>query len=104
MFQETLEFNNAIILCYGKQKFVVLQQKIPKVQVWAIVEAITFTLNPVISTCVMNHIKGHWLLLDALTTAITFTMEMEAQLLELFARPEISCLFEAYIYFLYKNM
>jgi hypothetical protein len=33
MFEETLEFNNVIIICYGKQKFVVLQQKILKAQV-----------------------------------------------------------------------
>ncbi len=33
MFEETLEFNNAIIFCCGGQKSIVLQQKIPKVQV-----------------------------------------------------------------------
>jgi hypothetical protein len=104
MFEKTLEFKNAIILCYGKQKFVALQQKIPKSQVWVIVEAITFTLNPVIFTCVTNHNRGHWLLLDALTTTITFTMEMEVQLLGLFARLEIFGLFEAKICLLHKNM
>jgi hypothetical protein len=28
MFEKTLEFKNAIILCYGRQKIVVLQQKV----------------------------------------------------------------------------
>jgi hypothetical protein len=49
--------------------------------VWAIAEAITFTLNHVISACVMNQSRCHWLFLDALTITITFTMEMEAQFL-----------------------
>jgi len=34
MFEETLEFMNAIILCYGMQKFIVLHQIILKAQVW----------------------------------------------------------------------
>ncbi len=104
MFEETFEFKNVVILCYGKQKFVALQQKIPKAQVWAIVKTITFTLNHVIFTCVMNHSRGHQLLSDALAIAITLIMEMEAQLLELFVGPEISDLFEAKICLLHKNM
>jgi hypothetical protein len=89
MFEETFEFKNSIILCYGKQKFVVLQQIVPKAQVWAIVEAITSTLNLVVFACLMNQSRGHYLLSNALTTTITFTMEMEAQLLELSTRLEI---------------
>ncbi len=33
MFEKTLKFNNAIIFYYDGQKSIVLQQKIPKVQV-----------------------------------------------------------------------
>jgi hypothetical protein len=33
LFEKTFEFKNAMIICYGKYKFVVLQQKIPKAQV-----------------------------------------------------------------------
>ncbi len=51
MFEETFEFMNAIFLCYGMRKSVALHQIIHKAQVWAIVEAITFTLNPIVSTC-----------------------------------------------------
>ncbi len=61
---------------------------------WAIVEAITFILNLIVFACVMNQSRGHWLLSDALTMAITFTMEMEAQLLELFVGLKISYLFD----------
>ncbi len=74
MFKETFEFKNAIIFYYGKQKFVALQQKVLKTQIWVITKGITSTLNPIIFTCVMKHSKGHQLLLDALTTTITLIM------------------------------
>jgi hypothetical protein len=44
---------------------------------WAIVKVVTFTLNHVVLACVMNQFKGDWLLLDALTTHITFIMNMD---------------------------
>jgi hypothetical protein len=59
MFKETLEFKNAIILCYGRQKSIVLQQKILKAQMWVIAKAITYMLNPIVSACVMNQSRGH---------------------------------------------
>jgi len=81
MFEKTFEFKNAIIHCYGRQKYVVLQQIVLKAQIWAIVKAITSTLNPMVSTFVMNQIRGHWLLSNALIIVITFIMEMEGALL-----------------------
>jgi hypothetical protein len=80
MFEKILEFKNAIIFCYGKQKFIVLQQIVPKTQAWAITEVIISTLNLVVLTCVMNLSMGHWLLLDALTIIITFITNMEVTL------------------------
>ncbi len=59
MFQETLKFKNAIILCYNKQKSIVLQQKVLKAQVWTIAEVIASTLNHVVCACVMNQSRGH---------------------------------------------
>jgi hypothetical protein len=72
--------------------------------VWVIVEAITFTLNLVISTYLMNQSRGHWLLSNALTTSTAFTMEMEVALLEFSTWPKISNPFETKILFLRKNM
>jgi hypothetical protein len=62
MFEKVLAFKEAILLCYGQQKTIVLQQKVPKVEVWAIVKAFTFVLNCIITICVMNQSRGHWLL------------------------------------------
>ncbi len=36
MFEETLEFEQAVIICYGEQKTITWQQRVPKAQVWAI--------------------------------------------------------------------
>ncbi len=104
MLDETIEFKNAIIICYGKKKPIALQQIVPKAEVWVIAKAITFILNPIVYASVMNQSKGHWLLSNALTISITLTMEMEAQLLELSIGLEIFYLFEAKIYLLHRNM
>ncbi len=79
MFKETLEFKNAIILCYDKQNSIALQQIIPKAQVWVIHEVITSTLNHIVLTYVMNQnqSKGHWLFLDVLIITIAIITEME---------------------------
>ncbi len=66
-----------------------LQQRVQKTQVWVIVEVVTSCLNPFVSTYVMNQSRGHWLLLDALTITIAFTMSMEVVLLPLFGGLEI---------------
>jgi len=54
MFEEIVDFENAIIHCYGKQKCIVLKRIISKAQVLAIAGAITSILNHVVSACVMN--------------------------------------------------
>jgi hypothetical protein len=104
MFEKILEFKNAILFCYGKQKFIVLQQIVLKAQAWAVTEVIISTLNLVVLTCVMNLSMGHWLLLDALTTIITLFTNMEVTLLHLSTRFEIFNLIQAEILLLHMNM
>jgi hypothetical protein len=72
--------------------------------VWGVAEAITSILNLVVSAYVMNQYKGHWLLSNALTKTITFTMDMEIALLQLFNGLEIFNLFKTEILLLHKNM
>ncbi len=62
---------------------------------WVVVEVVTSTLNPIISTCVLNQSKGHWLLSNTLTIAITLTMNMEVELLEMASPFEFFDPFEA---------
>jgi formylmethanofuran dehydrogenase subunit E-like metal-binding protein len=59
MFEKTLEFNQAIITYYGKQKIITSYQRVLKAQLWAITKAITSCLNHVVMACVMNQSCGH---------------------------------------------
>jgi hypothetical protein len=45
----------------------------------AIVEALTFVLNHVITTCVMNQSQGHYLQSNVLNTCINLTLTLEAK-------------------------
>jgi hypothetical protein len=54
--------------------------KIPKAQMWAIVEVVTSTLKPIVLTSMLNQSEGYWLLSNTLTTTITLTMKMEIKL------------------------
>ncbi len=54
-----------------------------KAQVWVVVEVITFALNHVVLTCVLNQSRGHWLLFNTLTTCVTLIVKMETKLLQL---------------------
>jgi hypothetical protein len=104
MFEKILEFKNAIIFRYGKQKCIVLQQIVPKAEAWAITKIIIFTLNLVVLTCAMNLSMGHWLLLNALTTIITLITNMEVALLHLSTGFEIFNLIQVEILVLHMNM
>ncbi len=76
LFQETLEFKHTIVLCYGRQQSLALQGHVPSPQVWAIVQTIVNTLGFVGQQCVLNQSQGYWLLLDALTMAISLVCQM----------------------------
>jgi len=54
MFEETLEFEQAILLFYGRQNALTLQRRVLKAQVSAIVKVVTNYLNPMVRPCVMN--------------------------------------------------
>ncbi len=45
----------------------------------AIVKALTFVLNHVITTCVMNQSQEHYLQSNALNTCINLTLTLEAE-------------------------
>ncbi len=47
---------------------------------WAIVEVVTFCLNLVVITSMMNQSRRQWLLFDVLATTINLNMAMEIEL------------------------
>jgi len=63
--------------------------------VWVVIEVVTYTLNPIVSTCVLNQFRGSWLLSNTLTIIITLIMNMEVELLEMVSLLELFDPFEA---------
>ncbi len=56
---------------------------IPLAQTWSIVEAICGSLSPIVITCVVNHCRGFWLLLDDLVFAIKLYVKLTKEILKL---------------------
>jgi hypothetical protein len=49
MFEECLEFQKAILFCYGEWKTMTLQQGVPMARIWAIAKVITSCLNLIVN-------------------------------------------------------
>ncbi len=48
------------------QNFVKINARVPPLLTWHICHIIVDSLGPVVSTCILNQSRGHWLLSDAL--------------------------------------
>lgn len=69
-----------------------MQARVPTGLTWAIARAVTETLNPIVSQCVLNQTRGFWLLSDALAGALKLMVQMEAQqLARSSAEPPLEC-------------
>ena len=67
---------------YSRQT-VVLQNRVPSGQTWAVAEAISSTLSLVVSACVLNQSRGSWLLSDALASTISMSVKFEMERIDL---------------------
>jgi len=76
MFEETLEFKQSIIICYGKQNIATLQPRVQKAQMWAIEKVTTSCSNLVVIVCVMNQSRNHLLISNDLTTTNTLIIKL----------------------------
>jgi hypothetical protein len=81
-----------------------LQQRVPKDQIWAIIKTIISCMNPIVSACVMNQSRRHWLLSNALTTTINISRNMEAEVMGLGDGFKILDEFDLELVTLQKNM
>jgi hypothetical protein len=64
LFQEALHFQKVIVFYYSKQIIVRMIAWMPPPLTWHIFQIIVDVLSHVMSTCVFNQSKGHWLLSD----------------------------------------
>lgn len=77
-FQETLEFANAINICYQRQNLQ-LQSKVPCGKTWVVAIVMTETFNLVVKQCVLiNQTRGFWFLLNVLQAALTIGVKLQA--------------------------
>jgi hypothetical protein len=54
MFQEALQFKDAIILCYNKQNTIKISDSVSSFLTWHILKIIMDFFSPIVSTCVLN--------------------------------------------------
>ncbi len=80
----------------------ILQQWVPKAQVWAIAKAIISYLNFVVSACVMNRSRGNLLLSNALTKTINISFNMEVEVVGLGDGSEILDEFDSELHTMQK--
>jgi hypothetical protein len=75
LYQEMLEYNCAITLCYHRQSLH-LQVQVPSNSMWATAKTITSILNPIVQQCVLNQTKGYLLLSDALHVTLSICLKL----------------------------
>jgi hypothetical protein len=79
---------------------------VPTGLTWAVARAVTETLNPVVSQCVVNQTRGYWLLSNAIAGALKLIVQMEAQqLARSSVEPPLECgEFDSELEILYGHM
>jgi hypothetical protein len=84
LFQESLEYWDAINLCYGRQEILDLQGHVPNAQTWVVCKIVCETMLPIVKQCILNQIQSYWLVSDALNDvfSINICMQYEIQQFE----------------------
>ncbi len=70
-----MQFKESIILYFSKQNFVRMSARVPLPLTWHICHIIVDSLGPIVSACILNQSRGHWLLSDALNFAISMSLK-----------------------------
>jgi hypothetical protein len=76
LFQEALQFRAIIFLCYSQQTAMKVISCVPPLLTWHISQKIIDVLSSVVSACVLNQSRGHWLLSNALNVTITMSSKL----------------------------
>ncbi len=79
LFQEALQFRATIVLCYSQQIVVKVTGHVPPPLNWHIFQIIVDVLSSIVSACVLNRSRGHWLLFDALNVIITMSLKLKEE-------------------------
>lgn len=76
---ETLQYQDAISICYGHQVASHLSSWVPTNHTWEIAKIINKTLMLVVKQCVLNQSWNYWLLLDALNFSFSLSIAMKVE-------------------------
>jgi hypothetical protein len=62
------------------QNFVRMSATVPPPLTWHICRIIVDSLGPIMSTCILNQSRGHWLLSDALNCIISMSLKFKDEI------------------------
>jgi hypothetical protein len=54
--------------------------RMPLLLIWHICQIIVNNHSPIVTTCVLNQSKGHWLLCDAFNFSISISLKLKKEL------------------------
>jgi hypothetical protein len=78
LFWETLEYYNAINLCYGKREIQKLQGHVLDAHTWAICRVVVETLFLVVKQCIfLYQTQGYWLFIGVVNVTLSINVCMK---------------------------
>ncbi len=80
LFQEALQYYEAIVHSYNKQIVARINVFVPPPPTWHVAQIVVDVLSLVVSTCVLNQSHGHWLSIDVLHSTITMNTKIIEEL------------------------
>jgi hypothetical protein len=76
LFQKVLQFKDVIMHCYSKQSLVRMIIRVPPSLTLHICQILIDCLSLVVTICVLNQSRRHWLLSDALHFVISMNLKL----------------------------
>jgi hypothetical protein len=67
------------MLSYRRQNLVKMIAQMPPLLTWRICQIIVNSFSPIITICVLNQFRGHWLLNDALSSTISISLKLRIE-------------------------
>ncbi len=79
LFQKVLQFKDVIMHCYSKQSLMKMITRVPPPLTWHICQIFVDCFSLVVTTCVLNQSRGHWLLSGALHFVISMNLKLRKE-------------------------
>ncbi len=80
LFQEALQYYEAIVHSYNKQIVARINVFVPPPPTWHVAQIVVDVLSLIVSACVLKQCDGHWILSYAFHFAITMNTKLMEEL------------------------